>query len=114
MKSAYSLILASLTGSAFAATGDVLALTDANFVEEMANIDLTLVKFYAPWCGHCKRMVPEMDKAAKILAENDPPVPLVKVDCTIHAKICGEYEVSGYPSLKIFRNGVKVSDYRKL
>jgi len=111
MKSAYSLILASLTGSAFAGAGDVLALTDANFVEEMANIELTIVKFYAPWCGHCKRMVPEMDKAAKILAENDPPLQLVKVDCTIHTKICGEYEVSGYPSLKLFRNGVKVSDY---
>lgn len=45
-------------------------LTDANFASEMKKYDYALVKFYAPWCGHCKRMAPEFEKAAKRLANN--------------------------------------------
>ena len=45
-------------------------------------------------CGHCKRMKPEFDKAGKVLAANDPPVTLAKVDCTEAGKdTCGRFEV---------------------
>ena len=63
-------------------------------------------------CGHCKRLKPEFAKAASILAANDPPVALVQVDCTDAGKdTCGRFEVSGYPTVKIFRNGELSSDY---
>ncbi len=57
-------------------------------------------------CGHCKRLKPEFDKAASTLLSNDPPVNLVKVDCTEAGKdTCGRFDVRGYPTLKIFRSG---------
>lgn len=60
--------------------------------------------FYAPWCGHCKRLKPEFTKAAKDLAANDPPVHLNKVDCTEGGQAtCSRFSVKGYPTLKIFR-----------
>ena len=63
-------------------------------------------------CGHCKRLKPEFEKAASILLANDPPVHLVKVDCTDAGKeTCGRFEVSGYPTLKIFRGGELSQDY---
>jgi len=108
------IVLLALVAFACAHAGvDVLSLTDANFEAEMADIPVTIVKFYAPWCGHCKRMAPEYEKAAAILKNNDPPVALVDVDCTEEGKAtCSKYGVSGYPTLKVFRNGEKTADYQ--
>jgi protein disulfide-isomerase A3 len=92
-------------------TSDVLEFTDANFDSKISNHEIALVEFYAPWCGHCKKLAPEYEKAAPILKENDPPVALIKVDCTVETKVCGKYGVSGYPTLKIFKNGEMISDY---
>lgn len=103
------LLLASAADSVI----DYSNLSPDAFKSEIDALDLVLVKFYAPWCGHCKRLAPEYEDAAKKLANDDPPVPLAKVDCTNEAggkEICSQNEVQGYPTVKIFRNGV-ASDY---
>jgi len=91
---------------------DVVELGDADFDSKLADMDTALVMFYAPWCGHCKRLKPEFEKSAGDLLSNDPPVHLVKVDCTEAGKdTCGRFEVRGYPTLKIFKSGELSSDY---
>lgn len=91
--------------------GDVLEYTDANFDDLIKSHEVALVKFYAPWCGHCKKMAPEFDKAAIKLKENDPPVTLIKVDCTVEKTTCDRFGVKGFPTLKIFRNGIESQAY---
>lgn len=93
------------------AGGDVLEYTDANFDELIASHEVALVKFYAPWCGHCKKMAPEFEKASTKLKANDPPVTLIKVDCTVEKTTCDKFGVSGFPTLKIFRNGLESQAY---
>jgi protein disulfide isomerase family A protein 3 len=102
-------LLAVAIGVALAS--DVLELHDSDFESRVRAHDIALVEFYAPWCGHCKRLAPEYEKAATALKSADPPVALIKVDCTAETKVCGKYGVSGYPTLKIFKNGEVASDY---
>lgn len=98
-----------LVGSAL--SSDVLDLGDSTFAGQVLDKDIILVEFYAPWCGHCKNLAPHFETSATALLKNDPPVHLAKVDCTEAGKeTCSKYGVSGYPTLKIFRNGV-TADY---
>ncbi|KAG9302923.1 hypothetical protein G9A89_022340 [Geosiphon pyriformis] len=86
----------------------VISLTKDTFHKVVAPEKLILVEFFAPWCGHCKALAPEYEKAAKALKEHN--VKLAKVDCTAETELCQEYEVKGYPTLKVFREG-NATDY---
>lgn len=82
-------------------------LTQGNFDDFIANNDKVLVKFYAPWCGHCKAMASDFEAAADDLSGK---IALGDVDATVEGELAKKYGVNGYPSLKYFNKG-KQSDY---
>ena len=67
-----------------------------------------LVKFYAPWCGHCKSLAPHYEEAAKRIASN-PNIVLVKVDSTEN-EVPG-VNIEGFPTLKFFRKDKSAEPY---
>ncbi|WVZ85735.1 hypothetical protein U9M48_032624 [Paspalum notatum var. saurae] len=85
----------------------VLTLDAANFSDVVAKHQFIVVEFYAPWCGHCKQLAPEYEKAAAVLRNNDPPVALAKVDAydERNKEIKDKYQVHAYPTIKIIENG---------
>jgi len=100
------LLFAFLCGAARAS--DVIEFTDDDFFDRIKDHSLILVEFFAPWCGHCKRLAPEYEVAATRLKG---VVPIAKVDCTVSGNVCGKLKVSGYPTLKIFRDGEDSGPY---
>ncbi|KAG6396253.1 hypothetical protein SASPL_142399 [Salvia splendens] len=92
----------------------VLTLDHSNFTDVVSKHDFIVVEFYAPWCGHCKSLAPEYGKAASVLSTHEPAIVLAKVDANEEAnkELATEYQIQGFPTLKIIRNGGKnVQDY---
>jgi len=85
---------------------DVVVLSPANFDSFISEHPISLVEFYAPWCGHCKELTPKWAEAAKRAKKLSPPIPLAKVDADAHREIGSKYDVTGFPTIKIFQDGV--------
>lgn len=90
--------------------GKVLELDESNFDSAIASFDYVLVDFYAPWCGHCKRLSPQLDEAAPVLAGLKKPIVIAKVNADKFTRLASKYDVDGYPTLKLFIHGVSM-DY---
>eukprot|EP01105_Mastigella_eilhardi_P013707 TRINITY_DN311_c0_g1_i1.p2 TRINITY_DN311_c0_g1~~TRINITY_DN311_c0_g1_i1.p2 ORF type:complete len:531 (-),score=197.72 TRINITY_DN311_c0_g1_i1:102-1634(-) len=86
---------------------DVLKLTTANFQSTIDNTDFVVVKFFAPWCGHCKHLAPEYAKAATALKGEQPAIVLAEVDATVETELGQRFQIQGYPTLKMFRKGTE-------
>uniref|UniRef100_A0A8C0HG08 protein disulfide-isomerase n=1 Tax=Chelonoidis abingdonii TaxID=106734 RepID=A0A8C0HG08_CHEAB len=83
----------------------VLVLHQHNFERALHEHRLLLVEFYAPWCGHCQALAPEFTRAAGILKNDSTGLRLAKVDATEETHLSAEFGVTGYPVLKLFRDG---------
>jgi protein disulfide-isomerase A1 len=61
---------------------------------------LSLIEFFAPWCGHCKALAPHYEESATALLDKN--IKLAKVDCVENADLCQENGVTGCPYASIF------------
>ena len=60
-----------------------------------------LVNFSAEWCGPCKMMVPILKKVKDTMGDQ---VTIFKVDVDKHKELASHYQISGVPTLLIFKN----------
>lgn len=84
---------------------------DSIHIASTAYIQVHFVKFYAPWCGHCKRLMPTWEDLAKEFAE-DTELSISSVDCTKHRAVCDKAGVKGFPTLKIYYGGSSGEMYK--
>mmetsp|Transcript_3962 Transcript_3962/g.7577 ORF Transcript_3962/g.7577 Transcript_3962/m.7577 type:complete len:218 (+) Transcript_3962:29-682(+) len=84
---------------ALASSASAVELTPANYDAETAGKSVFL-KFFAPWCGHCKKLKPDWDKLMDEFAGSASQL-VADVDCTTEGKpLCDEAGVKGFPTLK--------------
>uniref|UniRef100_A0ACD5ZD38 Uncharacterized protein n=1 Tax=Avena sativa TaxID=4498 RepID=A0ACD5ZD38_AVESA len=86
--------------------GSVVELDEGNFEAAVAAVDYLFVDFHAPWCGHCKRLAPQLDEAAPVLAALSTPIVVAKVNAEKYKKLGSKYGVDGFPTLMLFDHGV--------
>ncbi|XP_026731901.1 protein disulfide-isomerase A6 homolog [Trichoplusia ni] len=105
-------ILICVAGSATAfydSYSDVVELTPHNFDRLVTNGDeVWLVEFYAPWCGHCKNLVPEYKKTARALKG---VVKVGAMDADQHKSFASQFGITGFPTIKVF-TGRKSHPYK--
>jgi len=91
----------------YAQDSDVIQLSSSSFETEIQKGNW-LLEFYAPWCGHCKKLAPIYEEVATKLKGK---VFVGKVDCTVEQDLCNKFEIRGYPTLKFSSNG-KLYDFQ--
>ncbi|KAF8189719.1 protein disulfide isomerase [Pholiota molesta] len=82
-------------------TGEVLALTGDTFSSTLAS-GPAFVKFFAPWCGHCKKLAPTWKQFAQHMKGK---VTVAEVNCDDNSALCKAQGIEGYPTLVWFGQG---------
>ena len=82
---------------------NVIEITDENFEQEvLSSNQVTLVDFWATWCGPCRKMASIIDELAQ---EFEGKVKFVKIKADENLSTAQKYSISGVPSFLIFKNG---------
>jgi len=109
-----ALVLLCAVGVAFANDDPTVSLpgvqdlTPDNYDALVNGAKHAIVEFYAPWCGHCKRLTPEYKKLGELVAA-DPKlssrIVIAKVDADAHRSLGERYGVRGFPTIKYMPRG---------
>ena len=85
-----------------------LELTDANFQSTVLDSDkLTLVDFWAEWCGPCRALAPKLEEIA---TEMGSKIKIVKMNVDENQQTPGQFGIRGIPAMLLFKDGKKVGE----
>lgn len=79
---------------------------------QTSNSDAEIIFFFADWCPHCKKAKPHWDEVKQSYSDkvvNGYTMVFTEVDCSKETeemkKITAEYEIEGYPTIKLIKDG---------
>lgn len=92
----------------------VVNLQESTMEEALSKTEFALVEFYAPWCGHCQKLIPTYEQLAKEVAadkELSAKVTIAKIDCDANKDVPTKFNVRGFPTIKLLKNGKEFKEY---
>ncbi|EDR23350.1 protein disulfide isomerase, putative [Entamoeba dispar SAW760] len=108
MRTFFALLLVALVS---ANSEGLVSLNPDNFKTYQNSGKTLLVKFFAPWCGHCKRLAPTYEEVAQAFAENEDVI-IAEVNCDDHRELCQEHGIRGFPTVLVF-NGEESKKFQE-
>lgn len=89
-----------------AENGRPIAVSDSDFANEIeAAAGLTLVDFWAAWCGPCRMVAPVMEQLAD---EYEGRIKVAKLDVDANQQTATRFNVRSIPSILFFKDGAHV------
>jgi len=86
-----------------AARSQVIDLIPSNFDDVVLKSGKpTLVEFFAPWCGHCKKLAPIWEDLAVTYENAKDKIQIAKVDADANRELGKRFGIQGFPTLKYF------------
>ena len=76
-------------------------LTSDTFEQAIAGSGITVVDFWAPWCGPCRMMAPQLERAARLR----PDYRFAKVNVDEQPELADAFQVRSIPTLAVLRDG---------
>ncbi len=83
---------------------NIKMLDESNFSKEIES-GVTLIDFFAEWCGPCRMLAPVVEEVADSLKDK---ASFGKVDIDKQVKLATEYQVTSIPTLVLFKDGKEV------
>jgi thioredoxin 1 len=83
----------------------VAHITDADFPKTISE-GVTLVDFWAPWCGPCRSIAPVLDELA---GELQGKAKIVKINVDENPQVAGQFGIMSIPTLIVFKDGKPVN-----
>jgi len=81
-----------------------VALTAENFAEQVGGEGITLIDFWAAWCGPCRVFAPVYER----VSGKHPDITFAKVDTDAEQMLAAEFDISSIPTIMAIRDGVMV------
>jgi len=93
--------------AASAAPSDIIELKTDTFRSHITQNPVTLVEFYASWCGHCKAFAPIYEKVATALKEKG--IPVARIDGAEESQVSEAERIEGFPTIRLYLSGEPIS-----
>lgn len=93
----------------------LLVVNDRSLDQALSDHTLLVVMFYAPWCQHCKQLMPKYKAVRSMLRKqgSDYVLSVLDAEADDGQATARKYDIRAYPTIRVYAGGVEVAQYEQ-